>query len=491
MMTAEQLKASILQLAMQGKLVEQRLDEGTGEELYKEIQTEKKRLLKEGLLKKQKPLLEITEEEMPFDIPESWKWVKLGDISSYAQPKEKMSPKDITPEMWSLNLEDIEKGTGKVLNHVLAKERKIRGDKVRFKKGNILYSKLRPYLLKILIADKEGITTPELVPFYIYGINDSIFFLWYLRSPYVDNTVNSVSYGVKMPRVGTETMVNLLVPLPPFAEQKRIVAKIEELMPFVEQYAAASTMLNTLNASFPETMKKSILQEAVQGKLVPQDPNDEPASVLLERIAEEKKRLIREGKIKKQKPLPAITENEIPFDIPESWEWVRLLDLAIAIVDCPHSTPKYLDEKTGYFALGTKGIGEEGIIRGFFNIDKDTYLKRIERLEPRGNDIVYSREGSIICRAAILPNNKKICLGQRVMLIRCPQSVSVGYLQQYLMADSTVAILTKNYKGVGVKHINVADVSNLLVPIPPMNEQNRIVDKIKQMIPLIRKMNTK
>ena len=260
MMTAEQLKGSILQLAMQGKLVEQRSSEGTGEDLYKEIQTEKKRLLKEGALKKQKPLLEITVEEMPFDIPESWKWVKLGDISSYAQPKEKVSPKDITPEMWSLDLEDIEKGTGKVLNHVLAKERKIQGDKVRFKKGNILYSKLRPYLLKILIADNEGITTPELVPFNIYGINDSKFFLWYLRSPYVDNAVNSVSYGVKMPRVGTETMVNLLVPLPPLAEQKRIVAKIEELMPFVEQYAAASTKLNTLNTSFPEMMKKSILE---------------------------------------------------------------------------------------------------------------------------------------------------------------------------------------------------------------------------------------
>ncbi len=326
MMTAEQLKGSILQLAMQGKLVEQRPDEGTGEELYKEIQTEKKRLLKEGALKKQKPLLEITVEEMPFDIPESWKWVKLGDISSYAQPKEKVSPTDITPEMWSLDLEDIEKGTGKVLNHVLAKERKIQGDKVRFKKGNILYSKLRPYLLKILIADNEGITTPELVPLNIYGINDSKFFLWYLRSPYVDNAVNSVSYGVKMPRVGTETMVNLLVPLPPLAEQKRIVAKIEELMPFVEQYATASTKLNTLNASFPEMMKKSILQEAVQGKLVPQDPNDEPASVLLEKIAEEKKRLIKEGKIKKQKPLSEITEDEIPFEIPESWEWVRLND---------------------------------------------------------------------------------------------------------------------------------------------------------------------
>ena len=486
MMTAEQLKGSILQLAMQGKLVEQRSSEGTGEDLYKEIQTEKKRLLKEGALKKQKPLLEITVEEMPFDIPESWKWVKLGDISSYAQPKEKVSPKDITPEMWSLDLEDIEKGTGKVLNHVLAKERKIQGDKVRFKKGNILYSKLRPYLLKILIADNEGITTPELVPFNIYGINDSKFFLWYLRSPYVDNAVNSVSYGVKMPRVGTETMVNLLVPLPPLAEQKRIVAKIEELMPFVEQYAAASTKLNTLNTSFPEMMKKSILQEAVQGKLVPQDPNDEPASLLLKKIAEEKKRLIKEGKIKKQKPLPEITEDEIPFDIPESWEWVRVNDiLVLENGDRSNKYPKEMD----YVDEGVPFFGARDMVNGKMDFSSVRFISEDKYNELGGGKL---KDGDLVCllrgsvgKIACFYENEQYSTG-----FICAQMVIMRLIIKELLPYIQVMTETPYYKksigsrvtGTAVRQLPAAEISKVVIPIPPLAEQKRIVSKIHEMM---------
>ncbi len=230
----EDMKKSILQLAMQGKLVEQRPEEGTADELYQQIVVEKARLIKEGKIKKEKPLAEISEDEIPFDIPESWKWVRLGNISSYGQTKQKINASEITSSMWSLDLEDIEKGTGRVIQKVYASERKITGDKVIFKKGNILYSKLRPYLLKILIANDDGICTPELVPFDVYNL-ESAYVMWVLRSPHVDFSVNSVSYGVKMPRVGTDTMLNLLIPLPPLAEQKRIVAKLEEMLPYCDQ----------------------------------------------------------------------------------------------------------------------------------------------------------------------------------------------------------------------------------------------------------------
>ena len=464
MMTAEQLKGSILQLAMQGKLVEQRVGEGTGEELYKEIQTEKKRLLKEGALKKQKPLPEIMEEEKPFDIPESWIWVKLGDISSYAQPKEKVSPKDITPEMWSLDLEDIEKGTGKVLNHVLAKERKIQGDKVRFKKGNILYSKLRPYLLKILIADNEGITTPELVPFNIYGIKNSNFFLWYLRSPYVDNAVNSVSYGVKMPRVGTDTMVNLLVPLPPLAEQKRIVAKIEELMPFVEQYAAANTKLNTLNTNFPEMMKKSILQEAVQGKLVPQDPNDEPASVLLKKIAEEKKRLIKEGKFKKQKPLPEIMEDEIPFDIPNSWEWVRLGDL-ISIKSGEGLTSSNMKEGAipVYGGNGITGFHNEALVH------EETVV--IGRVGYYCGSVHVTESEAWVTDNAFITTYPYECLNR-----------------EYLVFVLRHMDLGKDNNATAQPVVSGKKIYPKLFPLPPLSEQKRIANKIKGLLSQVEKL---
>jgi type I restriction enzyme S subunit len=230
----EDMKKSILQYAIQGKLVEQRPEEGTGEELYQQIQTEKQRLIKEGKIKKEKPLPEIVEDEIPFDIPESWKWVRLGDCTGYSQTKPKISPKDITENMWSLDLEDIQKESGAILTRITASERKITGDKVLFYKGQVLYSKLRPYLKKILVAPDNGICTPELVPFNTYLVYAN-YIVYVLRSPHIDYAVNSVTYGVKMPRVGTETMVNLLIPLPPLAEQKRIVAKLEEILPLCER----------------------------------------------------------------------------------------------------------------------------------------------------------------------------------------------------------------------------------------------------------------
>lgn len=230
----EDMKKSILQYAIKGKLVEQRPEEGTAEELYKAIQEEKQKLIKEGKIKKEKPLAEITEDEIPFDIPDSWKWVKLGDCTSYAQSKEKISPPEITNDMWSLDLEDIQKETGIILVKTLASERKISGDKVKFRKGQVLYSKLRPYLKKILVAPDDGICTPELVPFNVYGI-DANYISYVLKSPHVDYIINTATYGVKMPRVGTDTMINLLIPLPPLEEQHRIVAKIEELLPYCDR----------------------------------------------------------------------------------------------------------------------------------------------------------------------------------------------------------------------------------------------------------------
>ncbi len=486
-MTPQELKNSILQLAIQGKLVEQRPEEGTGEELYRQIQAEKQKLIREGKIKKEKPLPEIAEDEVPFDIPESWKWVRLGDCSSYAQAKVKISPLSITSDMWSLDLEEIEKGTGRIHTFCKAAERKISGDRVCFAKGQILYSKLRPYLKKILVAPDAGICTPELVPFSVYGGIRPDYIANALRAPHVDFVINSVTYGVKMPRVGTETMVNLLIPLPPLAEQKRIVGKIEELLPLIDRYEKAWGRLEEFNRRFPADMQKSLLQMAIQGKLVEQRPEEGTGEELYRQIQAEKQRLIKEGKIKKEKPLPDIAEDEVPFEIPESWKWIRLKDLATTITDCPHSTPKYLENETGYYAIGTKCINSKGEITRLFNVDEATYIKRTDRLTPQKRDIVYSREGSIVCRAVILPD-KRICLGQRVMLIRCDIGVKHKFLQQYLMAYPTVQYLTRNYKGVGVKHINVADVCSLPLPLPPLNEQKRIVAKLEDLLPLCERL---
>ena len=205
-------------------------------------------------------------DEIPFEIPDSWEWVRLGIISTYNQTKQKINAKDADVSIWGLDLEDIEKGGGLLVKKTVG-ERKAVGDKTVFTKGDILYSKLRPYLLKILVAPDSGICTPEIVPFTVYGGISAEYIVNFLKSPYVDGLVNGETYGIKMPRAGTDTMISLLVPLPPINEQHRIVAKIEALLPYIERYGKAEEHLTTLNTTFPEALKKSILQEAVQGKL--------------------------------------------------------------------------------------------------------------------------------------------------------------------------------------------------------------------------------
>ena len=426
-MTPEQLKASILQYAIQGKLVEQRPEEGTGEDLYQQIQAEMQRLIKEKKIKKEKTLAEITEGEIPFDIPDSWKWVKLGDCTGYAQTKEKVSPKDITGDMWSLDLEDIQKDTGAILVKTKASERKISGDKVKFHKGQVLYSKLRPYLKKILVAPDDGICTPELVPFDTYLI-DANYIAYVLRSPHIDFVINSVTYGVKMPRVGTDTMTNLLIPLPPLAEQKRIVAKIEELLPYVDRYATAYEKLEQLNAKFPEDMKKSILQYAIQGKLVEQRPEEGTGEELYQQIQTEKQRLIKEKKIKKEKPLPEIAEDEIPFEIPDSWRWCYVGDLF------NHNTGKAMNSSA-------KKTDKPGAIRPFittsnvywnsfdFSVVKEMFFSddEVERCTVTKGDILMCEGGAYFGRTAIWNYDYDICFQNHVHRLRPYQEIDLMF----------------------------------------------------------------
>lgn len=174
------------------------------------------------------------DDEIPFEIPENWCWVRLGVISTYAHTKKKLNAQLADKNIWSLDLEDIEKG-GRIIKRITVGERKSNGEKTVFSTGDVLYSKLRPYLLKILVAPDDGICTSEIVPFSLYGDIDAEYIVTYLKSTYVDSLINSITYGIKMPRVGTNTMVSLLVPMPPFNEQQRIVRRIEELFPLIEE----------------------------------------------------------------------------------------------------------------------------------------------------------------------------------------------------------------------------------------------------------------
>lgn len=481
-MTPEQLKASILQYAIQGKLVEQRPEEGTGEELYQQIQAEKQRLIKEKKIKKEKTLAEITEGEIPFDIPDSWKWVKLGDCTGYAQTKEKVSPKDITGDMWSLDLEDVQKDTGAILVKTKASERKISGDKVKFHKGQVLYSKLRPYLKKILVAPDEGICTPELVPFDTYLIDEN-YIAYVLRSPHIDYVINSVTYGVKMPRVGTDTMTNLLIPLPPLAEQKRIVAKIEELLPYVDCYAAAYEKLEQFNAKFPEDMKKSILQYAIQGKLVEQRAEEGTGEELYRQSQAEKQQLIKEGKIKKEKPLPEIVEDEIPFDIPESWKWCYIGDLFL------HNTGKAQNSSGSTNGTIRKFITTSNLYWDRFDFTKIKEMPfteaELERCTVRKGDLLVC-EGGDCGRSAVWNYDEEVCIQNHVHRLRPYQDVNIYYFYYLFYLYKNTGRLRG--RGVAIQGLSNEAIHKIIVPLAPLAEQKRIVAKLDEILPLCEKL---
>ena len=478
MMTAEQLKGSILQLAMQGKLVEQRPEEGTGEELYKEIQKDKKNLIKDGSIKAGKKYNAISEEEIMFDIPETWVWTRLSDIvfnRGQKKPENAFSYIDIG------SIDNVHQKLNDEENIIEAENAPSRARKI-VAIGDVIYSTVRPYLHNMCIIDREFSHEPiASTGFAAMTCHEGLynrFLFYYLLSPDFDRYANDTenSKGVAYPAINDQKLYKALVPLPPLAEQKRIVAKIEELMPYVEQYAATSTKLNTLNASFPEMMKKSILQEAVQGKLVPQDPNDEPASLLLKKIAEEKKKLIKEGKIKKQKPLPEITEDEIPFDIPESWEWVRLEQVAKSITDGDHQAPPKTTKGVPFLVISNVSSGNLDFANTRF-VPDEYYNALSEDRKADGNDILFTVTGSYGIPVKVNTTNK-FCFQRHIALIK--PLMNTDYLTMVLGSPLVKKQCDVTATGTAQKTVGLSSLRNFVIPIPPLNEQKRILERLEE-----------
>ena len=284
------------------------------------------------------------DDEIPFEIPSSWEWCRLGSLVDFSKSKS-VKANNIAPDAWLLDLEDIEKDSGKLLHKKRKGTTTSISDKHRFERGNVLYSKLRPYLNKVIIADEDGYCTSEILCFD-FGMIYNKYAQLFLMSPFFVEYAMSDAYGVKMPRLGSKQGNNGLIPIPPREEQTRIVNFINSLEPYIEKYSNAQASLDIINKEVKNTLKKSILQEAIQGKLVTQDNSEESASILLQRIKEEKLRLVKEGKLKKKDVIDSTIfrgddnkyfekkgkdtvciDEEIPFEIPATWKWVRLSDV--------------------------------------------------------------------------------------------------------------------------------------------------------------------
>lgn len=479
-MKAQDLKNSILQLAIQGKLVEQRAEEGTAKELLEKIAAEKKQLIQEGKIKKTKALPEITEDEIPFEIPVNWKWVRIENIIDYDLGGG--TPSKQSPSYWNGNIpwmsvkdyannpngveDTLEKITEEGLN---------KSSSNLIQAGNIIVC-TRVGLGKIAVNNVDVAINQDLRALFLSKYIDKKYFIYYY------SRINVVGKGTTVKGIKREELLKYVFPLPPLEEQKRIVAKIEELMPYVEKYDVAYSEVEELNKKFPEDMQKSILQYAIQGKLVEQRKEDGTAEELYQQIQEEKKKLIEEGKIKKTKALPVITEDEIPFDIPENWKWVRLLDLGITQTG---NTPS--KTKMEYFGDFMPFISPGDILNGSINYNNQGLSEqgKVVGRVSETNSILQVCIGGSIGKCAI--NSRDVSYNQQINAIT---PLVCNYLYVYYLMVSRFFLVNMTHKATGTATpiINKSSWESIVIPLPPLAEQKRIVEKIEELLPYTKQL---
>lgn len=451
-MTPEQLRASILQQAMEGKLVKQK---------YKEKIDQSMPFKKSDLI--------------PYKIPENWNWVILGSVASFLNGRaykksELLDDNKLTPVLRVGNLftnskwyySDLKLDSNKYID-----------------KGDLIYAWSASFGPRIWQGGHV------IYHYHIWKVNfnKSLVdkkFLEYFLSDERNVLGETKVHGSTMKHITKTNMEHLPFPLPPLTEQKRIVTKLEKLMPLVDEYEKAYNRLKSIDDGFNDKLKQSLLQYAMEGKLVKQDPNDEPASVLLEKIAEEKARLIREKKIKRTKKLPEITDDEKPFEIPDSWEWVRMSDV-LDVRDGTHDSPKYIDN-------GIPLITSKNISNGYLDFSNVKYIsqedadKINERSSVDDNDIIFAMIGTI-GNPIIIKKDREFAIKNVALLKHFSERVYMPFILQYMWVLQ--AQFNENASGAVQKFVSLKKIRQSLIPLPPLAEQKRIVAKLDQLMSIM------
>ena len=487
-MTAQDLKNAILQLAVQGKLVPQDPNDEPASELLKRIKAEKERLIKEGKIKKEKPLASISDDEIPFDIPESWKWVRLGDycLSAFSgkSPIYEKTPTDYWVVGQAANQEN-----GLDLSQIKYTTKSFwesMEESFFLRENDVLLNTLghgtlgRSGIVKGVAS--QLLTDGHLFVFRHISEEASLFFWYFLqyRRPQIEKSANG---STNQTFLSLRKTCNWIVPIPPLAEQKRIVAKIEELMPLVEEYGKAEERLTALNAEFPDKLRKSILQQAIQGKLTECDPADEPASELLKCIRTEKEKLIKEGKIKKEKPLPPITEEEIPFEIPDRWKWVRLDDLVCIRGGKRMPKGKALTTTpTEHIYVRVTDMQNGTILDNDLHYVPDDVYPLISKYIIEQDDVYIVIVGSTIGKTGIVPARfDRMNLTENAVRLT-PIMISKLYLKLALETDAVQTQLMDRVRQEGQPKLAIIRLRSALIPLPPLAEQQRIVDRVNELL---------
>jgi type I restriction enzyme S subunit len=477
-MTAQDLKNSILQLAMQGKLVPQDPNDEPASELLKRIKLEKTRLIKEGKIRKEKSSPPISENENPFDIPQGWEWARLASIgfSQTGNTPSTSNPEYFGDELPFITPGDILDGNICYDNRALSGMGKTVGKYCA--PGTILQVCIGGSIGKAAVTEKE-VAFNQQINTLSPILCDSDYILLTVTSGFFVYMMKEKAGGTATPIINRGVWNTLLIPIPPLAEQKRIVAKIEELLPYIERYDESEKRLLELNKKFPDELRKSILQQAVQGKLTEQDPNDEPASELLKRIKSEKARLIKEGKIKKEKPLTPISEDEKPFEIPESWEWVRLSQIVY------NFGQKIPDEEFCYIDVGSIDNYAGRLSETNTLIKPESAPSRARKVVTRGA-ILYSCVRPYLLNTCIVDREfPKPPIASTAFAVLMPyEGIYNKYLHLYLRGPSFVSYTNVTSTGQAYPAINDKRLYDAVIPVPPLEEQKRIVAKIEGLLPL-------
>ena len=490
-MTAQELKNSILQLAIQGKLLPQNPEDENASELIKRIRDERSKWIMEGRIKKEKPLAAIEEDEITAELPDSWVWCRVGEvfvvvrgITFPSEAKNTVNGPGFVPCATTGSVQDTYNYNADVFvseqfvkrndqwllpNDIImstANSRELVG------KTCIWTSNERKTFGGFLTVLRPGTgILPKYAYYALMSIKASGAFL------------KTATQTTNIANINTTVLQNTLFPLPPVNEQARIVSKIEELLPLVAEYDEVEQKLSALNTNSPEMLRKSILQQAVQGKLTARDSSDEPASELLKRIRTEKAKLIAEGSLKKEKPLPPTEDEEIPFDIPDTWEWVKLDELVS--IRGGKRMPKgrgLITTPTKHIYVRVTDMQNGTILSNDLHYVPDDVFPSISQYIIRKDDVYIVIVGSTIGKTGLVPNMfDGMNLTENAVRLT-PILINKEYLYYALSSNAVQMQLFDKTKQVGQPKLAIIRLRTASVPLPPLAEQQRIVERIEELL---------
>lgn len=491
---ASDLRQSVLQAAMQGKLTTQKAEDGDAKDILLSIREEKEKLVKEKKKKKEKPLAPITDEEIPFDIPDNWVWCRLNDIT-VKEIRRGKSPKysDVQSNTLSFaqkcntKYDGIQMSLAKYLDESTLKryteeDAVIDGDTIINSTGHGTLGRVgfftdsnNPNHLTIYPDSHVTVVRPS-------RNCDSRFIHLYIKTQqswFEAKGEGSTNQTELKPAI----IKSIVIPLPPLPEQQRIVARVDALMKEIDKLEQTEKELEAIKAAFSADMKASLLQAAMQGKLTRQKAEDGDAKDLLLAIREEKEKLVKEKKIKKEKPLTPITDEEIPFDIPENWVWCRLAEICTKLVDGDHNPPKGTNKKTPYIMASSKNINNDKLVNleSVRYLSKEVFEKENQRTQAKAGDIFFTSVGSL-GRSCVYNENINICFQRSVSVIT---TLAYNYFLKYCFDSPAIQNkVLKEATGTAQKGFYLNQLAAMAIPLPPLAEQHRIVEKLDQLLPL-------